>query len=159
MASVRFSLLVPGFLGCAIAAHAQNQKKVTVQIMHRQDSQSQAIYSVPGYSQVNCNGIGSCNQTTAPAQSRTYTVTGATFSLLLPDGRLVVVNCAAKLNWSNFNGVYRSCRQPITDLVEATFNGDNAKLEWSVSIDGKKKQSETYKIIGVLGKTADQPKP
>jgi hypothetical protein len=28
--------------------------------------------------------------------------------------------------------------------------GDKAKLQWSVSLDGKKIESETYKILGVL---------
>ena len=29
---------------------------------------------------------------------------------------------------------------------------DNAKLIWPVSLDGKKMQSETYKILGILDK-------
>ena len=32
----------------------------------------------------------------------------------------------------------------------AEFDGNNAKLKWVVSIDGKKLDSETYKILGVL---------
>jgi S1-C subfamily serine protease len=44
----------------------------------------------------------------------------------------------------------------MTNTVEAEFDGDNAKLEWPVSIDGKKKQSETYKIIGILTKIPAQ---
>jgi hypothetical protein len=146
------TVFVLGLVLCPIAAQAQ--KKMQVKIVYRQDNQSQGVYSVPGYSQTNCNGIGSCNQTYNPAQSGTYNVSGATFSLLLPDGRLVVVTCSAKLNWSNLNGVYRSCRQPLTETVDATFSGDNAKLEWVVSLDGRKKQSETYKMIAVLGKNA-----
>jgi hypothetical protein len=42
--------------------------------------------------------------------------------------------------------------EPITDIIEAEFDGDKAKLEWPVSTDGKKKQNETYKIIGILTK-------
>ena len=30
--------------------------------------------------------------------------------------------------------------------------GDKAKLNWPVSIDGKKMESETYKILAVLAK-------
>ena len=41
---------------------------------------------------------------------------------------------------------------PIVDEIEVEFNGDKAKLLWPVSIDGKKMASETYKILGVLGK-------
>jgi hypothetical protein len=54
-----------------------------------------------------------------------------------------------------FLGVYRG--QQIAahlhrDNIQADFRGDNAKLIWPVSLDGKKMQSETYKILGVLGK-------
>jgi hypothetical protein len=49
-------------------------------------------------------------------------------------------------------GNHRSCRMPLVDTLQVDFKGDNAKLIWSVSIDGKKMQSETYKILGVLDK-------
>jgi hypothetical protein len=90
-----------------------------------------------------------------PALSATFQVQGATLSLLLPDSRIVVVNCDAKANWTNWHqGVYRDCRVPAADTVDAEFDGDKAKLIWSVSLDGSKKESETYKIIGVLTKTS-----
>jgi hypothetical protein len=41
---------------------------------------------------------------------------------------------------------------PLVDSVQADFHGDNAKLIWPVSIDGRKMQSETYKILGILDK-------
>jgi hypothetical protein len=41
---------------------------------------------------------------------------------------------------------------PIVDSITAEFHGDKAKLEWPVSLDGKKFQSETYKLLGVLEK-------
>jgi len=41
---------------------------------------------------------------------------------------------------------------PLVDDIEAEFNGNKAKLQWPVSIDGKKIESETYKILGVLPK-------
>ena len=41
---------------------------------------------------------------------------------------------------------------PIVSSVKVEFSGDNAKLKWPVSIDGKKIESETYKILGVLDK-------
>jgi hypothetical protein len=43
----------------------------------------------------------------------------------------------------------RSCRVPLVDEFEATFDGDKAKLFWPTSLDEKKIESETYKIIGV----------
>jgi hypothetical protein len=39
---------------------------------------------------------------------------------------------------------------PIVDDIEAEFKGNKARLRWPVSIDGKKMESETYKILGVL---------
>lgn len=36
--------------------------------------------------------------------------------------------------------------------VQAEFRGDKAKLEWNVSLDGKKMQSETYKVLAILDK-------
>jgi hypothetical protein len=41
---------------------------------------------------------------------------------------------------------------PLVDEIQAEFHGDNAKLEWIVSLDGKKKQSETYKVLAILDK-------
>ncbi len=43
---------------------------------------------------------------------------------------------------------------PLVDEIEADFHGDKAKLEWAVSLDGKKKQSATYKVLAIL----DNPK-
>jgi hypothetical protein len=45
----------------------------------------------------------------------------------------------------------------FTTAQTAQDDGDNAKLEWPVSIDGKKKQGETYKIIGILTKIIFAP--
>ena len=38
------------------------------------------------------------------------------------------------------------------DHFQTEFNKDNAKLVWPVSLDGKKMESETYKILAVLDK-------
>lgn len=46
----------------------------------------------------------------------------------------------------------------IADEIQADFHGDNAKLEWVVSLDGKKTQSETYKILAILAKPNSDPK-
>ena len=151
-----------------LAPRSQAQKKkLSVQIVNRQSSATEYTYAVPGYATANCNASvygntasGNCVASGAPASSGSYSVHGATLSLLLPDGRIVVVNCNAKPNWTDWSHptAYRGCREPITNSIEAEFDGDNAKLEWPVSIDGKKKQNETYKIIGILTKitTADK---
>jgi hypothetical protein len=47
-------------------------------------------------------------------------------------------------------GNHPDCRVPIVDDIDADFHGDKAKLEWIVSLDGRKRQSETYKVLGVL---------
>ena len=73
--------------------------------------------------------------------------------MLLEDGRIAVVNCASKTNMTDWSaGARRSCHMPIVDEIEVEFNKDSAKLIWPVSIDGKKTESETYKIIGILKK-------
>jgi len=38
---------------------------------------------------------------------------------------------------------------PAIDTVQAEFNGDKAKLKWSVRLDGKKLDAETYKVLAV----------
>ena len=39
---------------------------------------------------------------------------------------------------------------PLVDDIDAEFNKDKAKLFWPVSLDGKKIESETYKILGIM---------
>jgi hypothetical protein len=100
---------------------------------------------------------GDCTKTTrteteyvAP-QAGTYSVQGATLSLQLPDGRIAVVNCASKLSlFSPGPQTRRSCRIPPVDNITAEFKGKDAKLAWSVSVDGSKLESETYKIVALL---------
>jgi hypothetical protein len=91
-----------------------------------------------------------------PTQHGSFSVRDATFSLLLPDGRIAVVNCDIKFakHFAGASGNHRNCRQPVVDNIQADFHGGNAKLEWVVSLDGKKTQSETYKVLGIL----DEPK-
>ena len=45
---------------------------------------------------------------------------------------------------------------PMVDNITAEFKGDKAKLIWPVSLDGKKTQSETYKVLAVLDKVQDK---
>jgi hypothetical protein len=87
-----------------------------------------------------------------PAQQLSYHVRGATFSLQLPDGRVAVVNCESKYAPHGDYINRRSCRRPLVNDIVVEFDGDKAKLFWSVSIDGKKMESETYKILAVLDK-------
>jgi hypothetical protein len=153
-----------------------------VKIIQRQTSETTYSYVVPGHfnsttntdvncnvgsSDVNCSGETATNGTSTAPGEISYTVTGATFSLLLPDGRVAVVNCGSKgksfmRQWGrniaetgkpeSTEGPKRSCRIPLVDDIQVEFKGRNAKLRWPVSIDGKKFEAETYTILAVLGK-------
>jgi hypothetical protein len=153
-------------LACAASASAQHY---TVKVLNRQDNETDYSYVVPGSfssqsnsnfncnaldTNVNCNGATSTTGLSMPAQQVSYHVRGATFTLQLPDGRVVVVNCESKFKerMAGARGNRRSCRVPLVDEINADFHGDKAKLEWVVSLDGKKMESETYKILAILGK-------
>ena len=160
-----------------LSGQAAAGEKMQVTVIDRQDSASVYSYSAPGYATTtsnayagctsygnttNCNGSGTAFTTSVPGRVGSYQVRGATLSLLLPDGRIAVVNCEAKYNWTEFSNpnMYRSCRVPLVSKIQAEFSGEKAKLSWPVSIDGKKLKSETYKIIAVLEKPeppAQQP--
>jgi len=149
-------------------AYAEKQE-FAVKIVDRQNHDTRYTYFVPGYSTVtantnvscydggsavNCSGSTKATGTNVPAHSGSFEVKGATFSLQLPDGRVAVVNCDSKFveRFAGPAGNHRSCRMPLVDDVQVEFSGDNAKLKWPVSIDGKKIESETYKILGILPK-------
>lgn len=142
-------------------------------IQQRKSNSSQYEYTVPGYAVSNCGGfasgsatanstgntatangwgLGSTNCSTVGADSHTvdYSVSGATLSLLLPDGRMVVVNCDSRP--STTSQQQRSCREPIISDVQVEFDKDNARLVWSASVDGSTMGVETYKILGILAK-------
>jgi hypothetical protein len=138
-------------LSASSAMYAQTER-MKVRIIDGQTHETNYTYQVPGYSHTTTNGSAWCSDysctgpsntstvTTAP-QTVSFNVTGATFSLLLPDHRIAIVNCVSK---------FHSCRVPLVDTLEVEFKGKNAKLEWAVSVDGKKMKSETYTILGVL---------
>lgn len=123
-------------LVCATSASAQ---KLNVKIIDRQEKADQYDYAAV-YNNV--------------AVGKTFKVYGATFTLQLPDGRLAIVNCESKFaeHMAGPAGNRRSCHTPLVDNIQADFKGDNAKLRWPVSLDGKKMQTETYKILGILDK-------
>ena len=160
-----FTLLV---LAAPLSVHGQ---QMDVKIIQRQTSETGYTYQVAGrtssyttdrsackestYGKSTSERCGSSSEThtttTAPVVNN-YTVTGATLSLLLPDGRIAVVNCTSKLNmtFQQTGGNRRSCRIPMVDDIQANFKGKNSKLAWPVSLDGKKLESETYTIVAIL---------
>ena len=140
-----------------------------MKVLDRQDNETDYSYVVPGHfssysnasancigtdSSVSCSGSGTTNGISTPGHAVSYHVRGATFTLLLPDGRGVIVNCESKFaeRMAGPQGNHRSCKIPLVESIDAEFKGDKAKLEWVVSLDGKKKQSETYKILAILDK-------
>ncbi len=150
-------------------------QKLQVKVLDRQDNETDYSYVVPGHfssysnasascygtdSSVNCSASGTTNGLSTPAHQVSYHVRGATFTLLLPDGRGVIVNCESKFaeRMAGPSGNHRSCRIPLVEDIEADFHKDKAKLEWVVSLDGKKKQSETYRILAILDKPQDGQK-
>jgi hypothetical protein len=128
-------------LGSAAFGWAQ---KLDVKIIDRRDNEDSYDYAAV-YNNV--------------AVGKTFKVRGATFTLALPDGRLAIVNCEGKFaeRMAGPVGNRRSCRTPLVENIQVDFHGDNAKLIWPVSIDGKKMQSETYKILGILDKPKTTP--
>ncbi len=158
--------LVLIILVCGTSASAQ---KLAVKIIDRQDNDTDYTYVVPAHwfsnsntnvncngsdASVNCNGSTNSAGTITPAHQVPYHVRGATFTLQLPDGRAAVVNCESKFKerFAGRAGNHRSCRMPLVENIDAEFHGDNAKLIWPVSLDGKKMQSETYKVLAILDK-------
>jgi hypothetical protein len=139
------------------AAFAQT---LLVHIVERQDTKTELKAEIPEPAETTSSKSSTGEKKTdsdksaakadkAP-QTRTYTVTGATLTLQLPDRRLVRVTCESKysLRFDYINR--RSCRTPPADEVTAEFNGNEAKLIWSVSLDNRKTQSETYTILNIV---------
>jgi hypothetical protein len=151
------------------ASSFAEKMELKVKIVDRQSHDTNYTYFVPAQftahsnstancfgtdSTVNCSGSTTTSGTSTPARSGSFDVRGATFSLQLPDGRIAVVNCDSKFaeHFAGPAGNHRNCRVPLIDDIQAEFDGDKAKLKWPVSIDGKKIESETYKILGILQK-------
>jgi hypothetical protein len=138
-----------------LSAYAQIQT-LPVHIVHREEKKQELTATVPDFSSLKSSDKANADKTasekndTKPAQPpQKVTVTGATLTLRLPDRREVVVGCESKyaLRFDYVNR--RSCRVPPSDDVMAEFDGDQAKLIWPVSIDGRKTQSESYTIISI----------
>lgn len=152
-------------LSIAFSVGSASAQKIDVSVLYRQDSDSRYIAIIPGYTGPEADITGACMLDPDPANcphldstmsngSPTYMVVGTTLSLQLPDGRIALVNCQ---NRYSPKGTYinrRSCGMPMVQHVQAEFTGQNAKLEWPVA-DGKKTESENYKVIALLDKRTD----
>jgi hypothetical protein len=131
----RIAAVVVAGLVLVSSAFAGGKERVTVKVTERHDSNVAYSYAFV---------------TDSYGVAQNMNLSGATFTLLLPNGDKAVVNCTSKFS-ERFAGPgnVRSCRVPMVDEFEATFDGDKAKLFWLTSLDGKKTESETYKIIAV----------
>jgi hypothetical protein len=139
----RIAALILMSLALASLAVAKDKERVTVQVTARNDSDVAYSYAF-------------VNQSYGIAQN--LNLRGATLTLILPNGDSAVVNCASKFQ-ERFAGPgnVRSCRVPLVNEFQAIFDGDKAKLFWPTSLDGKKIETETYKIIAVSKGGANQP--
>jgi hypothetical protein len=159
------SVTLTFFVGSAVA----EKMELKVKILDHQSHDTSYTYFVPAQftartnstancfgtdATVNCSGTATTTGTSTAAHSGSFDVKGATFSLQLPDGRIAVVNCDSKFaeHFAGPAGNHRNCRVPLVDEIQAEFDGDKAKLKWPVSIDGRKMETETYKILGILPK-------
>lgn len=136
-------------------------QKLEATVLYRQNSDSDYRPLVPGYSDPaspDCAaelGNAECyNPPQAQANSNavSYTVVGTTLSLLLPDGRVAVVNCLNKYSSRRTSVIRRNCGMPLVEHVEAEFKGTTAKLEWPIGPDGGRIESEKYTVVAVLAK-------
>jgi hypothetical protein len=156
-------------LSVAFSITSASAQKIDASVLYRQDSDNRYIAIIPGYTAPqDADVTGACMLDPDPANcprvdatmsngSPTYTLVGTTLSLLLPDGRVALVNCQ---NRFSSKGTYinrRSCGMPMVQHVQAEFIGPVAKLEWPVA-DGKKTETETYKVIALLEKRTETAK-
>lgn len=166
---MKLSLASAMVLAIVLFSPLSASQTLQVTIVDRQINDTNYSYVVPGSvwtqssatancfggaSGANCSGSSTATGTVIPPRQVSFSVRGATFSLRLPDGRIAVVNCESKFKerFAGPAGNRRSCRMPLSTDLQVEFDGDKAKLIWPVSIDGKKMESETYKILGVLDK-------
>jgi hypothetical protein len=158
----------PRWVAIAIAAcclatciRPVSAQKLEATVLYRQNSDSDYRPLVPGYSNPaspDCAaemGNAECYdppQAQAGSAPVAYNVVGTTLSLLLPDGRVVVVNCLNKYSFGRASIVRRSCGMPLVEHVEAEFKGTTARLEWPIGPDSGKTESEKYTVVAVLDK-------
>lgn len=154
-------------LSLAFSIPSAFAQKIDVSILYRQDSDNRYIAIIPGYTgPEEADVTGACMLDPDPANcppvestmtngSPNYMVVGTTLSLRLPDGRIALVNCQNRYSAKGTSINRRSCGMPMVEHVQAEFVGQNAKLEWPVGSDGRKTETETYRVIALLEKRTD----
>jgi hypothetical protein len=152
-------------LSLAFSVTSGSAQKLDVSVLYRQDSDVMYHAVVPGYSGPNADVTGACTLDPDPAncpdpsqatnREPLYALVGTTLSLGLPDGRIAVVNCVSRHSASGNYINRHSCGVPLTEHAEADFNGKSAKLSWTSGADGKKTDSEIYRIVVMLAKPGE----
>ncbi len=163
----------PGWMGFGMAfvlaaacLQSISAQKLDATVLYRQTSDSNYFAVIPGYSSTPDQGGVDCsleplseacatpsraNGAIASPGQVSYNLVGTTLSLLLPDGRVALVNCVNKYS---FKGNYisrRICEMPLVEHVEADLSGKTAKLKWPVGAEGKI-EAETYRVVAILDK-------
>jgi hypothetical protein len=149
-------------LACCIGS--VSAQKLDATVLYRQNSDSDYSALIPGYSNpaspdcaadlanAACDDSARATGNVSASQPFAYYVTGTTLSLLLPDGKIAVVNCINKYSPKGTYILRRNCGMPLVEHVQAEFKGSMAKLEWPVGPEGTKIESEKYKVVAMLDK-------
>lgn len=165
------SMLVVGSLCFGALAIAASAQKMDVKVTDRRASETAYGYQVPAHPAATPDASADCNASSSSSSasencpssdpstaedsapgSPSYRVTGTTLALLLPDGRIAVVNCVSKNKLKIDYVNRRSCRIPRTDDIQADFSGKSVKLKWQSSLDARKLRSETYRLVAFVPK-------
>jgi hypothetical protein len=154
------------FLFTAACVQSVCAQKLDATVMYRQTSDSNYFAVIPGFTSTPDEGGTDCSleplSEACAVPSRTngavflqgqvsYNLVGTTLSLMLPDGRVALINCVNKYSSKGNYISRRICAMPLVVHVEAELSGKNAKLKWPVGSDGKI-NAETYRIIAILNK-------
>jgi hypothetical protein len=148
-------------LGCLLSSVSTvSAQKIDATVLYRQNSDTGYTVLVPGFAPegaVDCAADianDACSQavpTAAPGQP-SLSVTGTTLSLLLPDGRVAVVNCPNRYSFKGTAINRRTCAMPLVEHVEAQFAGSRATLKWLIGSNDRKIESEKYTVVAFLDK-------
>jgi len=143
---VRGSLVVAMLMCCACALSAQTVN-VTVLEKNRTTTtftahSTESTTGQPGRHALPVPDPPSGSGTLAAPH--TYTVTGASLRLQLPDGRILEAVCTDRMADQLSSQPRHSCMTPAEGPLQAKFKGANVKLTWRVA---KKKRSEVYSVL------------
>jgi hypothetical protein len=144
------------FLLCAVAS----AEKLNVKVIDHHIGEEGSTKSAPGgdaNASAGCGAAGNAANCSSSSSgdslyARDHEVPGSpndiVMTLLLPDGRKVVVGCEDHLR-GLAKGHRHNCKSPMGNEMEANFSGSKAKLTWAVG-NGKKKDSETFLIVQII---------